>query len=170
MKRTIRPIRVSGKVAFVTLTKGYTAIIDAADVHLVEGWNWHAVIGRNTVYAKRRERIDGGAWRTILLHRIIMAPPDDMQVDHRSGDGLDCRRANMRQATNSQNQHNQRLKCTNTSGLKGVSWDMGSQKWRAKIKIDGKQIYLGLFTSPESAHAAYAEASSRLHGDYGRLV
>ena len=169
MKRTIRPIRVSGKVAFIPLTQGHVATIDAADVHLVEGWNWHAVIGRNTVYAARRE-MSGGKKRTIRLHRVIMDAPDDLEVDHRSGDGLDCRRGNMRIATHAQNIHNQRLSRANTSGMKGVCWDMGSQKWRAKIKIDGKQICLGRFITPESAHDAYAEASARLHGEYGRVI
>jgi len=169
MTRTIRPIAIEGKIARIPLTKGHVAIIDAADVPLVEAWNWYALVVRDTVYAIRG-KWTGGKQRTILLHRVIMAPPDDLQVDHRSGDGLDCRRANMRLATRAQNQHNQRTRRDNTSGFKGVSWDRGGQKWQAHIKIDGKQIYLGLFTSPESAHAAYSEASARLHGDYGRLV
>jgi len=169
MSKAIRPITIEGNRAYITLTQGYVAIIDATDVPLVEGKNWWALVVRNTVYAVRGDRA-GGKWRSIRLHRVIMDAPDGMQVDHISGDGLDCRRANMRWATRAQNNHNQRLSRNNTSGFKGVCWHNSRQKWCAHIKIDGKQIYLGLFTSPESAHAAYSEASARLHGDYGRLV
>lgn len=39
-----RPIRIEGDVAYVPLTQGYTAIIDAGDVPLVEGRSWQADI------------------------------------------------------------------------------------------------------------------------------
>ena len=169
MTRTIRPIRIEGNVAFVPLARGYTAIIDAADVHLVDKWNWCASVEGYTVYAVRGDRA-GGQYRSIRLHRVIMDAPDDLEVDHRSGDGLDCRRVNMRLATRSQNGCNQRLSRANTSGFKGVSWDSRNLKWLAPIAVGGKRICLGRFITPESAHAAYSEASARLHGDYGRLV
>ena len=38
-----------------------------------------------------------------------------------------------------------------SSGVKGVSWDKDTNKWRARIKIDGIQIHLGLFTNLEDA-------------------
>ena len=169
MKRTIRPIAIEGKLARIPLTKGHVATIDAADVPLVEAWNWYALVGEWAVYAVRGEKI-GGKWRSIRLHRVIMSPPDGIEVDHISGDGLDNRRANMRQATTAQNQHNQRTRRDNTSGFKGVSWDRGGQKWQAHIKINGKSFKLGCHDTPESAHDAYAEASARLHGDFGRVI
>ena len=39
-----RPIRIDGDVAYVTLTKGYLAMIDTADTHFVAGWNWRALV------------------------------------------------------------------------------------------------------------------------------
>ena len=42
MPKAIRQIRVDGNIAYVPLTRGYEAVIDAADVPLVEGWNWYA--------------------------------------------------------------------------------------------------------------------------------
>ena len=58
--RKIRPIRVEGNVAYITLTKGYVAIIDALDVPIVSGFNWCARVdfksdgGVRCVYAFRR--------------------------------------------------------------------------------------------------------------------
>jgi hypothetical protein len=49
--RAIRQIRVEGQVAYVPLTRGLEAVIDAADVPLVEKQNWYAAADNNTFYA-----------------------------------------------------------------------------------------------------------------------
>jgi hypothetical protein len=157
----IRPIRICGDVAYVTLTQGYEAIIDAADVPLVDGHNWHAMKCENTVYGRNKS-----SKLSVLLHRLIMKAPLGLEVDHRDGDGLNNRRRNMRIATHSQNMHNTRRNKNNTSGFKGVDFSFG--KWRARIKIKGKKKHLGMFASPEEAHAAYCTASRELHGEFGR--
>lgn len=165
-----RPIRVDGDIAYVTLTKGYEAVIDAADVHLVEGWSWYALIKQRTVYACRSDYSDGRL-RKVRMHRALMAAQDGFEVDHRNGNGLDNRRSsNLRLATPAQNQHNQRLSRSNTSGFKGVCWDKGAGKWMAYINLGGKGRYLGRYETPELAHAAYAAASAELHGEFGRAA
>ncbi len=165
MTKLKRPIRIDGDVAYVTLTKGYVAIIDAADVPLVDGKNWCAVVGRRTVYASRKvaERIE-------LLHRVIMAALYGMVVEHLDGDGLDCRRENLRLATHAQNTYNQRLARNNTSGFKGVSWNNRAGRWRAEITAGGKTMNLGYFVYIDDARAAYADASKRYHGKFGRVA
>jgi hypothetical protein len=157
----IRPIRTCGDVAYVPLTQGYTAIIDAADVPLVDEHNWHAMKCKNTVYGRTKY-----CKLSVFLHRLIIKAPFGFSVDHRDGDGLNNRRCNMRIATHSQNMHNMRRGKNNTSGFKGVDFSFG--KWRARIKIKGKKKHLGVFTSPEEAHAAYCRASKKFHGEFGR--
>lgn len=166
-KQGIRPIRVEGNVAFITLTQGYVAIIDAADVPIIEGYSWSARIARNTVYGQRADW-STGSQRLILLHREIMQAPEGMVVDHISGDGPDNRRANMRITSVACNARNQRLRSNSTSGLKGVSWRGDTKKWRAFIVVDGKQYTLGCFGTKDEASAAYAKASHRMHGEFGR--
>ena len=56
----IRQIRIQGDIAYVPLTKGYEAVIDAADVPLVQGNNWSATVRKRTCYAFRTERAKGG--------------------------------------------------------------------------------------------------------------
>jgi hypothetical protein len=170
--KSIRPIRVQGKVAFIPLTKGYEAVIDAEDVRLVEGVNWWALIGKwNAVYAVCKTPCDAnGKRKTVYMHRVVMDAPDGMEVDHYNGDGLDNRRStNLRLATHSQNQHNQRIRNANTSGTKGVSWMEDVKKWRANIRVNGKQKHLGCFVDITDAAAAYAKASAELHGEFGRV-
>lgn len=50
-RQEIQPPRVVGDVAFIPLTQGLEAAIDAADLPLVEGRNWYAARHCNTHYA-----------------------------------------------------------------------------------------------------------------------
>lgn len=169
-RQRVRPIRIDGNVAYVTLSRGYEAVIDAADVPLVEGYNWSAVVCPNAVYAAHKLPKDQqGNARTILMHRVIMGDPKGLYVDHVDRDALNNRRHNLRTATRSQNQHNRRKCSKSVSGLKGVHWDQSRQKWNARIMLHRRSIYLGAYLTPEAAHAAYCEASARLHGEFGRV-
>jgi hypothetical protein len=163
----IRPIRICGDVAYVPLTQGYEAIIDVADVSLVDCYNWRSLLTGATVYAFRSD-YSGNKKRSVSVHRTIMGEPDVLHVDHRDGDGLNNRRDNLRLATRSQNMHNRRVNRNSKSGFKGVFWHKAGKKWMAQIKINGEPIYLGLFASPEEAHAAYRRASEQYHGEFGR--
>lgn len=167
-----RPIRIEGAVAYVPLTQGYEAVIDAVDAPLVENVNWCASVDRREdgsirgVYALGRV---SGTRRAILLHRMIVAPPEGEQVDHHDGDGLNCRRYNMRTATHTENMRNARKRVDNASGSKGVSWNRVSLNWQVHIRAGGRQINLGRFADLAQATAAYSRASAELHGDFGRL-
>lgn len=162
-----RKIVVQGDIAYVPLTKGYTAIIDAADAPLVEKHNWAAIIARNTVYAQRNGK-KGEHLKSVLLHRAIMRAPADRQVDHVNGRGLDNRRANLRLATNAENARNRTRQSNNASGYKGVR--KSNSRWSAEIRCDGVCKYLGIFDTPELAHAAYCDAAARLHGKFARAA
>lgn len=166
-----REIQICGDVAFVPLTQGLVAIIDASDAPLAAFHNWCATINKSVTYAVRSASKDEPNHRArILLHRVIMSAPDDLLVDHINGDGLDCRRANMRLATFAENARNQRRRITNTSGFKGVSYVKESGKWQARIRFAGARENLGYFATREEASAAYVEASKRLHGEFSRTV
>ena len=92
-----------------------------------------------------------------LHHCIIGRPLNGMQVDHRNGDGLDNRRCNLRIVTVSQNQHNSKIRCDNSTGFKGVSFNKRISKYTSQIQIEGKRVFLGYFNTPEDAAKAYQE-------------
>lgn len=165
MPNPIRPIRIEGNIAFVPLTRGYEAIIDAADAEFVGQWNWCAHVKDRTVYAIRAHK-----GRSLYLHRALTQAEKGLEVDHRDGDGLNNRRENLRVGTTSQNQFNSRRPSNNKSGYKGVFWDKRAKKWRAAIKKDRVCRELGFFETPEQAYWAYCEASAELHGEFGRVA
>lgn len=170
-----RPIRIVGDIAYIPLTKGYEAIIDAADVHLVEEENWSALVSVRadgevrTVYAQHRI---GGRKRqtTIYLHRRIFGDLGAKHVDHIDGDGLNNRRSNLRLATHEQNMANRGSTVRNKSGFKGVFWNKRSKKWAAVIGANRNKHRLGMFGCATAASIAYARASRELHGEFGRTA
>lgn len=87
--------------------------------------------------------------------------PADM-VDHIDGNPANNAIANLRDVDTTVNQQNLRkAKSTNKSGLIGVSRKAKCSV--ARIKVDGKVLFLGAFKTDEEAHAAYLEAKRLLH-------
>ena len=103
------------------------------------------------------------AW--FYVHKVW--PKDE--IDHINRVKTDNRIANLREATHQQNMFNTDRRRNNLSGFKGVvRLRREKNNFMARIQVDGKTIFLGLFPTPEEAHAAYADASQRYHGKYGR--
>lgn len=149
----------------IRLTRGLVAIVDDVDAALAVH-RWYALRrsdGR-TFYAVRNSTKAGGKKSsTLYLHREIMNAPPEMQVDHRNGDGLDCRRDNMRLATHQTNQMNVRK----LGKLKGVR--KRDHRWQAYIKLDQRQRCLGRYDSAEDAARAYDAAAVELFGEFASL-
>lgn len=91
---TNKQIRIDGKTAYVPLTQGLEAIIDAADVDLVEPYNWHAARIGKRVYARTATAAHGGQV-IIDMRQAIFGDTGGKRVYH-LGEDLDYRRANMR--------------------------------------------------------------------------
>lgn len=107
-----------------------------------------------------------------LKHRICWYMHTGVEpvalIDHKNLDTLDDSFLNLREATKAENEYNTTERRNNTSGFKNVCWHKQKGKWRAYITKGGKQTHLGLFTTPEAAHAAVVSAAHRLHGDFAR--
>lgn len=65
---------------------------------------------------------------------------------------------NCKWATYIEQSRNTRIRCTNKTGIKGVSWDKQRQRYQAKICVNYKQILIGRFTNLEAAKAARQQA------------
>jgi hypothetical protein len=155
----------------VTLTRGFVAIIDAADAAHIGQWNWYALKSGGVSgpwYAARTSTLpDGkkGHWR---LHREIAGPPADLVVDHVNGNTMDNRRLNLRVCTRAENSRNcyyhrpgEEPRRAGQRRGKGYSRVPGSSLFMARIRLGGRQIYLGRFSSEEAAANAYQAALSR---------
>lgn len=110
-------------------------------------------------------RIDSKGY---YLHRLIweiVSGHDPLnEIDHRNRDRRDNRWENLREATTTQQKHNQGQRRNNTTGYKGVY--RHNDRYIAQITIDGRGVHLGSFDTAELAHAAYREAARSHHGEF----
>lgn len=146
----------------IPLTQGKVAIVDADDFDWLNQWKWCASEQHNRWYA--HQGCNGNA-----MHRVILNAPCGIDVDHIDNDGLNNRRNNLRLATKQQNACNAKIRKDNVTGYKGVSFNKSRNKFQAKIVVNGKHIYLGLFDDKIYAAKIYNEAAVVFHGAFARL-
>jgi hypothetical protein len=108
------------------------------------------------------------AHRLIFLYVYGRLPDND--IDHINGKPLDNRIENLRDVTQQENNKNKRKQSNNTSGHVGVYWHKRTEKWVARIWVDGVQKNLGRFNVLEDAVAARQAASIKhgFHDNHGR--
>ena len=158
-------VRVDGNAAYILLTGRKTTfevIVDIADAEkIITFTRWQNNRGRTTNYAS------GYVWQegkkaSVQLHRFILDVPEGMQVDHINGNGLDCRRSNLRIVTSGENNQNRHI-ALGISGFKNVIWHAQKQKWRVSVLLSGKQYYGGHFHNLGDATRSAVELRKRLH-------
>ncbi len=160
---TTPPQPPSDDIRYIPLTRGYFAIVDAADYDWLSQYKWTAIVCGNSVYPVRNDH-----GHSVLMHRQIMQPAPGEVVDHIDGNGLNQRRANMRCCSQGQNLLNRKAWTAKKSKYKGVRWSKRSRKWIAEITLHGKRQWLGTFEKEEDAARAYDRRARELFGQYAR--
>ena len=157
----------------IPLTKGYSATVDSIDADLLSS-NWRVLLSACTYarahfdYDPKTQKTKNKLMHRLILERVLNRPLVTGEfVDHINGDGLDNRRSNLRLATKADNCRNAKLRKDNKAGLKGVSLDNG--RWRARIRVNTKEIYLGSYSTKEAAHEAYKVAAKLYFGEFARV-
>src|SRR5262249_27119467 len=122
--------------------------------------------GTSHKYGYRCITIDGTRY---YAHRLawlyVHGEHPTGEIDHRNGSPSDNRIANLRQCSHGQNMRNAARR-RNRSGFKGVCrW---RRKWKAQITVNGRNIHLGLFSTPQEAADAYVNAARLHYGEFAR--
>ena len=159
----------------IQLTRGQFAKVDDDDFERLSKFRWHALSRRDKFCAVTFLPRKGEKSRIMLfMHRFILGEKDGpsdkrrLPVDHINHDSLDNRKINLRVCSTSQNMMNRSGPTrTNRSGIRGIHWHAKASKWRALIKVDGKNMHLGLFLTKEEAGAAYVSANKKYFGEFG---
>ena len=89
------------------------------------------------------------------IHRLIALQfidnPDNLRcVDHIDRNKLNNSLNNLRWVTHSQNARN--INC------KGYCWNKQNKKYKAQYRLNGKDIHIGVYETPQEAREAYLEA------------
>ena len=113
------------------------------------------------------EAADYAAHRLAWLYMSGKWPSE--VIDHADLDRANNRWSNLREATQSQNTANQALRARNKCGFKGVTRLPGG-RYRAQIKVRQAITGLGVYDTPEEAHAAYCAAAVKYFGEFARAA
>lgn len=109
--------------------------------------------------------------RRYLVHRLVwlwkFGRWPEHELDHINSNRSDNRIENLRECRHAENQRNMRRHRDNRTGFKGVS-RASANRWHASIYVDGNGVSLGLFRTPEEAHAAYVAAAEKNFGAFAR--
>lgn len=154
----MREIPLSGEAVALVDDSDYPAVILAGP--------WHRRPHGNTTYAQRRIRLPDGRWSTQQLHQFILGTTG---IDHANRNGLDNRRSNLRPANQSHNMANIDIAPTNTTGFKGVTYRSRTGRFIAQIRVNRKQLHIGVFLTAEDAARAYDAVASQAWGEFARL-
>ncbi len=145
----------------ISLTQGKEALVDDIDYEYLMQWKWCVTKQGKHFYAV--SGYSAGGTRKIM-HRMIASRigfPSNSMVDHINRNGLDNQHENLRPSTKVENGRNRGPIKNSKSGFKGVSWRVDRNRWRANIRINGKQTHLGYFTDKIEAAKAYNEAAKK---------
>lgn len=112
-------------------------------------------------------RIDGTLYRAHRLawFHVHGAWPSN-EIDHVNGNPADNRLSNLREASHQQNMANRKRAKHNASGVKGVYFNKQCGKWRASIRVDGRNRHIGHFADKHAAGQAYLKAATEIFGDF----
>ena len=146
----------------IPLTKGRFALVDDSTYSDLIKHNWHFT---SQGYAAATMTINGRR-QLITMHRLLVGAQPGQIVDHKNGDRLDNRRANLRLATAAQNQHNRKPNANTLSDFKGVT--RFRDRWQARIRVNGKRLHLGYYDTAREAAEIYDTAARRFFRNYAR--
>lgn len=115
--------------------------------------------------------VDGELYRAHRLVWLWHTGTDHAgDIDHVDHDRDNNRIENLRAVTHSENLKNRSVAGRESGAVIGVYWIASKGKWRADIKVCGKAIYLGIFSTQDEAIAARkaAELEHGFHPNHGR--
>jgi hypothetical protein len=109
--------------------------------------------------------------KVFKVHRLVATAfipnPDNKKcVDHIDGDTINNNVNNLRWCSQQENNCNRKVSKNNTSGVKGISWNKDTKKWRATIRYNNKDYHLGLFSNIEDAVTARKLKANELFGEF----
>lgn len=144
----------------IKLSKGKVALVDEISLPILSGNKWVVTSSGTRWYAIR-----GRGEKRQYMHRLLAEAPKGKDVDHINGNTLDNRLINLRVCTRQQNTFNAKSR-NPKSGYKGVA--KYNKKWGARLTINGKNLYLGVFDTPEEAARKYDSIAKSIYGEFAR--
>lgn len=128
-------------------------LIDTEDLEKVKSYKgtWHAQWKAhvNSFYVAGSIKKTNKKYGKVHLHRLIMDCPEGYVVDHINHDTVDNRKYNLRVVTQAENSRNRK-----DANYSGVTWNNKDKRFRARIQVNKKEIWIGNFKCAKEAREA----------------
>lgn len=160
----VRDDAQKSNVREIPLTNGMFAIVDDFNFARLSKFTWSC---RRTPTNKSPYAQTSIGRRSVQMHQLVLPPTIGKIIDHRNGDGLDNRRANLRLTDYKGNARNARWsKAGCASKYKGVI--RRDTRWQARLRTkDGSiNLHLGMYDTEEDAALAYDRAARIHYGEF----
>lgn len=111
------------------------------------------------------------AGKVYRAHRLIYLMFNGVipkTLDHINGNRSDNRIENLREATDSQNQHNRKVNSKNPTKCKNVRWIARIKRYWVALNVNKQCISLGYFKDLELADLVAQEARNKYHGQFAK--
>lgn len=162
---------LSGDYGIGYTAKGEMFLFDLEDYGKLKDYRWYY---NHRGYLQAVANCGNGKIKAVYLHKLVMGEtPEGMVVDHirhlseTGSHKADCRKENLRFATQAENCRNRGLRSDNTSGHPGVHFNRGNNRWIASIKKNGKQQTMEFFPDKFEEACAWRDAMAlQLFGGY----
>ncbi len=145
----------------ITLSKGQVTLIDDEYYEKFNTFKWyldaHGYV-RRTLTKSEKNEFNNKTTRMMLHQEILGKAPLGFEIDHIDRNKLNNQKSNLRFVSRRENNLNRKIPKHNKSGLRGVHFYKITNKWRATIRINGKDKHLGYFNQKEEAGRAYNKA------------
>lgn len=150
----------------ILLTRGKVTIVDDEDYARLSDYTWYC----DSTNGDARRTVPKSGNKKVLLHREIMACPQDLVVDHINRDRLDNRKSNLRICTQSENTFNH-SRPPGISGYTGVRYHKNLKKspYSAWYQVNKRTVNIGRFDTPEEAAYARDYCIATEYGNFGIL-
>jgi len=141
-------------VGVLRVGKKHWTIVDLEDFNYLSSFSWakKSCHKGKYIYAK----LDPQSGNT-PLHRFILSALPGEFVDHKNGNTLDNRRANLRICNPKENAQNRKVRSDSKTGVKGVT--LHKDGFRVRIQVGKQRKCFGPYNTLEKAKQKYIEKS-----------
>lgn len=101
----------------------------------------------------------------VRMHKVVTGTTFEI-IDHANNKPWDNRKFNLRISNKQTNGINRGCNKNNKLGVKGVNRATGSEKFTARIMVNGKTLYLGTYNTIEEAKVARDSAEKEYFGEF----
>lgn len=141
--------------------KNEEILVDKEDFDKIKQWSWcvskqgYAVANINHIVTK--------------INHVIFPQIKHKVQDHINGNKLDNRKCNIRYCTPTENSRNCGVPKNSSTGVTGVV-KTRNNTYMARIMVDRKEMYIGIYKTFEEAVKARQEAEKKYFGEYRRTI